>query len=516
MKRLIKNIRLLPLAIMLILLNACSEDFIDETPASVITEDEYYITVDELETGLVACYASLVTSTTSSPLVNWELCHWTIGDVGSDDAEKGGENETDWADMQAISYSRQVSSNSLVLNDWNTLYKSIARCNLVINKSVNIEGEEDNVATIVEQAKFIRGLCYFHLVTNFSGVPLVKSYLLPSETSLSKSSADSVWALVESDFKAATNLPTRDEWSETGRVTSGAAWAMLGKTYLFQEKYALANSAFKHVVEDNYSLVSDYGFIWRHDGENCNESIFELQYANGLSGGNIGSLNGILRISRDAYGGGWGFNCPTSDLLNEFEEGDPRTIYTFIFPGDKFPATDTTYVVANAKSPTGYHSRKAWIPWSERSGLGFADYDINYRYLRYAEVLLLYAESLNEVGQSDLALVYLNMVRERARNTPITDPQRESCIYDLSYTGDLLPDVTTTDQAELQEAIWHEQRVELAMEGHRRETLIRTGRFIDRMTEVKGASVDEDELLLPIPEDEVEISNGLIEQNPGY
>ena len=143
----------------------------------------------------------------------------------------------------------------------------------------------------------------------------------------------------------------------------------------------------------------------------------------------------------------------------------------------------------------------------------------NWRYCRYAEVLLFCAEALNEDGQREQARTYLNMVRERARNTPKVDPQRISTVWDSTYTGELLPDITTDDPVELRNAIWHEQRVELAQEGHRRWILLRTNRFKERMEAVKGAKgciVEDNEWLLPIPGNEVETSEGRIEQNPGY
>jgi hypothetical protein len=139
--------------------------------------------------------------------------------------------------------------------------------------------------------------------------------------------------------------------------------------------------------------------------------------------------------------------------------------------------------------------------------------------MRYAEVLLLYAESLNEVNKPDSARMLVNMVRDRARNTPVTDPQRMSCAYSLPHPAELLPDVTTNNQSDLRKAIWHEQRVELAIEGHRRNTLLRTGRFKERMEAAKsyaGVTVEPHELLLPIPPNEIEVSNHVLTQNPGY
>jgi hypothetical protein len=216
---------------------------------------------------------------------------------------------------------------------------------------------------------------------------------------------------------------------------------------------------------------------------------------------------------------GWGFDAPTSDLFHEFEEGDPRIIYTFIFKGDVFPYGSDTYTVENTDSPSGYSARKVWVPYSETVGLGYWEWEYNYRYMRYAEVLLLYAEALNEVNKADSAKMLVNMVRARARNTLTTDPQRISCSWDLSHNGPLLPEVTTSDKVELRNAIWHELRVELAIEGHRRNMLLRTGQFKLRMETAKrdeGCTVEDYEWLLPIPKKEVELSNGMLIQNPGY
>jgi hypothetical protein len=190
-----------------------------------------------------------------------------------------------------------------------------------------------------------------------------------------------------------------------------------------------------------------------------------------------------------------------------------------MFKGDVFPMGNETYTVLNTESPTGYNSRKAWIPYAERENWGWWELDFNYRYMRYAEVLLLYAESLNEVNKQDSARLLVNMIRERARNIPTTDEQRISCAYPLPHPEDLLPEVTTNNQSELRQAIWHEQRVELATEGHRRDALLRTGRFKEYMEKAKayaGVIVEQHEWLLPIPEQEITLSNGLLTQNPGY
>lgn len=503
----------LTLLITILLTPSCSEDFLDRPPVSTLTEENYFKDVPELETGLVACYGAL------GSFAGFELDHWTNGNIGSDDAEKGSD-DSDLSELLEISFSRQTPSNGFIWGTWIDCYQVIARCNVVIDKSSGTHGDAMGIEKIVDQAKFIRALCYYHLIVAFGDVPLVTKYLAPSELNLTRSPAPEIWAQIEKDLIDASDLPTKSEWNQSGRVTSGAVYSLLGKVYLTQRMYTKANSAFHKVVSsEEYILAPDFGFIFRYEGENCDESVFEIQRKSHISGGNLGTFSGPLRMPRDQWDQ-WGFDCPTADLFDEFETGDPRIIYTFMFKGDVFPIDESNnYTVENNDSPTGYNNRKGWIPFSERSGLNWDEYDINYRYMRYSEVLLLYAESLNEVNKPDSAKMLVNMVRSRARNTSTTDPQRVSCAYPLPQPGNLLPDITTSNQDELRQAIWREQRVELAMEGHRRNTLIRTDRFKVRMEAAKGdkgCTVEPHELLYPIPQNEIDVSNNLLTQNPGY
>ncbi|MFN8254484.1 MAG: RagB/SusD family nutrient uptake outer membrane protein [Bacteroidales bacterium] len=500
----------------LVMINySCSEEFLDQKPTSSFYEQNYYKNVDELNSGLVACYASLRQPYYSS----YDIMDWTIGDIGSDDADCGS-FYSDQPDLYNISYSRQNTSNYWVFLNWLSYYGTIATCNKVIDRSPGTEGDTTDIRRIVNEAKFLRALIYYNLVTRFGAVPLVTKFLLPAELTLPRAPEEEVWKQIESDLKDATELPDKSYYAEPGHATSGAAWSLLGKCYLTEQKYDLANQAFSMVVNSGqYSLVDDYGYIFRKEGQNCEESVFEMQTLTNLqSGGNLCSWSAPFRLPRDDRG--WGYDCPTEDLLSEFEPGDPRVIYTFIFKGDVFPKDDYgDYIAENSESPTGYNARKAWIPYDETNNLGWDQWAINYRILRYAEVLLLYAESLNETDQPNAALSLLNQVRARARITPAADPQRISCVRDLSYTGELLPDVTTTDKTQLREAIWHEQRVELAIEGHRRNMLLRIGQFKERMETAKAyaeVTLEPYHNLLPIPMDEIRLSNNVLTQNPGY
>jgi len=514
-----------------ILVFSCSEDFLQTKPTSSLTEANYFTSVDELESALYACY-SAITAYYAKPFMFNHLAFplFAIGDVGSDDSEAGGGDPT-W-DLESafheISMSRQGTENFMLWFWWRMNYDLIAKCNLVIDKSAemlqNPDFGADRIERIVDQAKFFRAFGFYNLVTMYGDIPMPTHFLKPDELDLVRTSASLVWDQIEKDLEDATKLPLKSEWGESGRISQGAAYALLGKVYMWQEEYGKAIDAYNEVINSNeYALVTEYGDVHRHGSEHGIESIFEFQHATGTDGGDMTTWFWIFTIPSDVGAGwGWGFGNPTQDLIDEFEPGDPRIIYTAIFEGDVFPSSFSDsgrYVVENNGSQTGYTSRKTWIPVDERTSSDPWNLDKNYRYCRYAEVLLFCAEALNKEGQPEKAKEYLKMVRQRARNSSPEDADRISCVWDLSYTGELLPDVTTSDPAALREAIWHEQRVELAFEGHRRWILLRTERFKEAMEVAKGAKgciVEDHEWLLPIHPDEVNYSNGRIPQNPGY
>lgn len=514
-----------------LLLASCSEDFLQTTPTSSLTEANYFTSVDELESALFACYA-VTTAYFSDDFMFSHIAFplFAIGDVGSDDSEVGGGDPT-WdveSAFHEISMSRQGSENFMLWFWWSMNYDLIGKCNLVIDKSdgmlQNPDFDADRIEKIVDQTKFFRAFGFYNLVTMYGDIPLPTHFLRPDELDLERTSTSMVWDQIEKDLEDATNLPLKSEWGESGRISQGAVYALLGKVYMWQEEYGKAIDAYNEVINSNeYGLMTEYGDVHRHGSEHGIESIFEFQHATGTDGGDMTTWFWIFTTPSDAGAGwGWGFGNPTQDLIDEFEPGDPRVIYTAIFEGDTFPSPfmdNGRYVVENNGSQTGYTSRKTWIPVDERTSTHPWSLDKNYRYCRYAEVLLFCAEALNNEGQPEKAKEHLNMVRQRARDSSPDDVERISCVWDLSYTGELLPDVTTSDPIELQDAIWHEQRVELAFEGHRRWILMRTKRLKEAMEAAKGAKgciVEDHELLLPIHPDEVNYSNGRIPQNPGY
>jgi hypothetical protein len=300
---------------------------------------------------------------------------------------------------------------------------------------------------------------------------------------------------------------------------------------MFQHNYAEAVKYLGHVVASGtYSLLPNYGDNWKID--NSMESIFEIpNKMNSDPGLALGTNIPHFFTTRSTTNyQGYGFHCPTKDLFDAFEPDDPRITYTFTMTGDRY-LNDVEDQNNIGNSPSPYGDRKIEVPYYKR--IGYYPWIISYniRYIRYDDVLLLYAEALNETGQSTMALTYLNEIRRRARNSDPWDSDREKQVYvpqtDVNTT---LPDITITDQDSLRKIIWHERRCELAMEGWRREDLCRQRRFGQVMKAYylkhksdssnqssKGQFFDENrDYLLPIPQTEIDYSDGMIKQNPGY
>jgi hypothetical protein len=509
------------LGLTLIAAGSCSKKNLDKTVYGVTTSDNYYETEEQIRNALTECYYQVK----GVPYNTLQTAHYFFGDISTDDALKGGASEADYADGQQIQNFTMTSTNAVAGFLWSSAYTLINRCNTVIENAPNATGDKDLLTRYTNEAKFLRAWAYFNLVTAYGGVPLIVKNLEPDDILLPKSSPEEVFAQIYTDLTDATALPKRSEYpeSEMGRVTSGAAWALIGKSYMFQGDFPNAETAFSKVVTSGeYELNSEYYMNFENEFRNSKESVFEIQFQ-AIPGVYPAVGNQLLEFfSSRSTEGGWGFHIPSQDLWDAYDPDDPRLTYIFIRPGDKFAGDN--HVQDNSISPNGYQDRKIFVKTDERNGY-LNNVNKNWTVIRYADVLLMYAEALNENGNSGAALPYLNDVRERARNSNPLDPKREIQAYvpptDPSVS---LPDVTTTDKAELRKAIWKERRLELGMEGHRRFDLLRQKRFGEVMRAYatkynvdKGKLFSDDrDYLLPIPSNEVTLSQGTIEQNPKY
>ena len=417
-----------------------------------------------------ACYVPLSFRDPASNVI------WVLADVSSDDAEKGS-NPGDQADFETVQSFNITPINAAVEAQWRRDYDGVFRCNAVVD---GLPATNTNVsATVLNQsvgeAKFLRAWYYFQLTTLYGDIPLHLKVETPEELQSPVVKQAQIFAQVEADCQdAAKQLP--DSWSgaDVGRATKGAALALLAKTYLYEQKWPEAAQTAQLVTAQAYSLVPVYADNFRLATETNSEVIFAALHVSNLSPSQGNALNQWFAPRPQ---NGYGFYNPTQRLVDSYEKSaagvpDPRLDYTIARTGhDYFGVTyDSTW------SNTGYLSKKHIQPLSEVPTSIKGDGGLNFQAIRYAEVLLIEAEALNESGQSAAALAPLNQVRKRAR---------ESYLYDTALGGTaagggtvpdgLLPDITTTDQNALRDLIRQERHVELATEFQRFFDIIRYG-----------------------------------------
>ncbi|HSZ86041.1 MAG TPA: RagB/SusD family nutrient uptake outer membrane protein [Puia sp.] len=445
---------------------SCSK-FLDKQQQGVYNTTDFYTSSDAAIQAVNAAYIQLTfTNATANPL-------WVFGDVASDDAVKGGQ-AGDNPDIGAIDNFTYNSSNANLSAEWGNFYEGITNCNLVLANIPSISMDTALRSRILGEAKFLRAWYYFMLVNIYGDVPVVLTPLLPAQLQIAQTPAQQIYeSVIEPDLFAAINaLPVNYTGTDVGRATSGAATALLSKVYLYQQKWdsSLIYSQ-KIIAGAQYSLMKIYSQNFDADHKNNSESIFEVQM---LSNQAIGVGNNLNQWFAPQVDNGYFFNCPTQNFVDEFERTDsgvydPRLDYTI--GRDSMPWFNGEIFLASW-SPTGYLTKKYQQPFSEvpisLKGTGSCDYLA----VRYADVLLFNAEALNELGQTTAALIPLNQVRKRAR---------ESYLYDSTQAGvgvipnGLLPDVTAIDQGSVRTAIQHERRVEFGFEFHRFFDIIRWG-----------------------------------------
>ena len=465
----------------------------DQEPEYVIDADNYFNSEDDYYKALVGAY-DLLQSTYQNVL---------MGEIASDNTLSGGESANDVVGFQQVDEMTHGPVNDQIKKVWDWMFAGVQRCNFIMENKDKTEFEGKN--QIIAETRFLRAYYHFELVKWFGGIPLKgdEMFVIGDEKTIPRSSVEEVYASIEADLiYASENLaPVAPQ---LGRVTQGAAYALLGKVYLFQEKYQQAATALDQVIgSGQYSLVQDYATLFEFEQENGPESIFEVQYVDNegagfeclqCSEGNVAvGFNGIRNYSGDLFTSGYSFNVPTEAVYNAFDEEDLRRDIAILNIEVWANATGATYGIGYKH--TGYFNRK-YLP-RVRSDQSAGDMNLtnpnNYRAIRYADVLLMAAEAYNRGGLSDAtARNYLNQVRERA-------------------FGNANHNVTTSGSA-LTEAIWRERRLELVGEAHRFFDLVRTGQAA---ANIDGFVAGKHELF-PIPFEEIQYSNGNWQQNPNY
>lgn len=476
------------------------DDMLDIEPEFAQDAESYFNTPQDYEQALTGAYDLLQTSYTQL---------W-IGEIASDNAIAGGESVNDNPSLHDIENMSHGGVNTLLQDVLRFNYAGITRVNFIFeNKDkLDFEGKDQ----ILAEASFLRAYYYFQLVKYFGDIPLIVDRRIGIEeaTSMARTPASEVYAQIENDLTAAANVLG---WTNPvkGRITKGAALSLLGKVYLYQDKFNEAAIAFDEVINDGpYSTITmmeseDFANLFSVASEGNSESVFEIEYS-GDEGGGYGcfvclegnlavGFHGIRQYTGPVYGDGNSYNLPTQDLYDAFDPSDIRRDGTILdidaFIAEQENSSAITYAVGGG-GHTGYYNNKYLKRQNE---LGLADNDltspVNYRAIRYSDVLLMAAEAHNRKSapNDEQARNYLNQVRARVG------------MPEINSSGSTL----TND-------IWEERRLELSGEGYRFWDLVRTGRAAD---EIEGFTPGKNELF-PIPQVEIDLAGGNWAQNQGY
>jgi starch-binding outer membrane protein, SusD/RagB family len=492
-----KKYIILPILLLLLSVNmtvSCSDEFINENPPYSIDSENYFNSETDYYNALVAAY----------DLLHSSYINVMLGEIASDNTLSGGESVNDVIGIQQIDDMTHTSVNGNLKDVWNWMYVGVQRCNYIMEFKDKTEFTGKN--QIIAETRFLRAYYHFELVKFFGPLPLKgdKRFGLDDEKTIPRSSVAEVYASIESDLLyAIDNLSVIAP--QTGRATKGAAQALLGKAYLYQNKFTQSAQILEQVIVSNkFSLVSNYDTIFENNNENNSESVFEIQYTDAqgasfdclqCSEGNVAvGFNGIRNYSGPFFDGGFSFNVPTQASYDAYEVGDKRRDVAILNIVTWAAANNATY--GTGYKHTGFFNRK-YIARKGDTNIG--DQNLtnpnNYRAIRYADVLLMAAEANNRGGIDDAkARTFTNLVRRRA-------------------FGDLLHDVPSlTTGSALTDVILSERRVELMGEGHRFFDLVRTGKAVGKIT---GFTANKNEIF-PVPFEEIQFSSGNWQQNRGY
>ena len=501
------------LTIVLTLNYGCKKSLLDQNNPNTLTVEQFWKTESDAKKGINAAYAMFYQNGVWNRWIYFRL------DLTSDE---GWSNSPwvelgDWTRFQYINYNFWEGN----VNTYRDTYKAIFRCNQVLTYVPTIQfADEKKKTEILAQAKFLRGLYYYYAAILWENFPIVTELQNPADLP-QKSSLAQVWALVEKDLtEASAGLP--DQWTgaELGRATKGAAQALLGKAFMQQRKWSEAKTAFDYLVtgsgRSNYDLVPNYQDNFRAENENNRESVFEIQFSDANKTGegdgpsaNMGSNRSQFFAPRSI---GWSDGQARYWMVGEFKKErttdnliDPRLRYTLFYPALEADFGDKIY-----GRSWQWGAEEAWFKKYSRDYMRTnEDYfnQVNNRLIRYADVLLMYAEALNELGQTTEACQYVNRVRARAKMANLA----------VAYPA------IGTNKDLFRERLKTERVLELCGESVRFADLKRWGELDSQAGVDKVALRDPDfknfvvgkSIRLPLPQVEVSNNPNLV-QNPNY
>lgn len=538
-------------------LKSCSQDFLERDPYGVLTEDQFILSDNAGLKLVTSCY---------QPMLNgwaYTVNKIAIGEEVVDNADGGGSDPGDRPQTFEVGTGRPLPSNALLFETWNNRYTGIGKCNVALDAFVrNREAlignglSEAELAQYIAEVKFLRAWYYFDLITIFKEVPLILTVETP-DVRKEKASIMELHDQLYKDLDEAINeinFPRLKDISvptEKGRATKDAAYALKARAALFfaglteqghlegdaiAEYHTAKNAAHDIIDGGDLALLPDFQDLYRGDytvGPSSSEIIFGVLRNYDPAFGLGGDAAAIMNVGRNNVGG-YGGNTPTRDLAAAYDPADPRKMFTIISHNDVFLTSSGGEEVHNYR---GYyndyslqHSRKAFVPQQYRQQNNLLMSNWQPYWIRYSEVLLIYAEALYKTGGSTTeSLQYLNEVRRRAFVT--TSKTDDPAVYrlfaeDLKEIDDAFFNQIYAIKAldDIYSAIKQERRLELALEGLRLYDLIRWGDYATRMQEYhqeygfadQGMNASENSWPFPIPQIEIDRSNGALVQHANY
>lgn len=477
------------LTIFLLGLSGCSDSFLNEEPKDFLSPTNFYQTESDASAALVAVYSNL------RSIYSQNL--YFVGDMPSEQTNQGSGTNVDRININNFQFE---PINGITTSLWNDSYDNINRANTVIGRVPSIAMNVERRSMIVAEARFLRALNYFNLVRIFGGVPLrLQETSSLNGLDLARSSAEEVYTTIIADLKEAEAvLPNQQTGANIGRASKGAASTLLAYVYLTKKDWANAAAKSQEIIDKatayGYALFTNYADLWKIENENKLEHIFMCQFQSGPEG--LGSAYSHFFMSRQANailkgGSGYAIHLVEDTFWKSFASGDTRRDVSIL---SSFTDPATQKVISYSSTAL---SELSIFKYYDPAPFARNNNNNNYPILRYADVLLINAEALNETaGPNGQAYENLNKIRRRAK------------------LPDLAPGLT---QQQFREAVLRERNWELCFESKRYFDLTRTETLVPVM-KAAGKNPQPYNLLFPIPQREIDINNEITQadQNPGY
>lgn len=477
-------------------LTSC-ESFLTEVPLSTVSGDKFFKTTSDANVSISAIYSNI--------RGHYNGNVWYFGDISTEIASNGETTST-------LNSGEYTSADLSFRDMWTVMYRTINYANDAIK---NIPGITMNISLrdrYVAEARFLRALSYFELVRAFGGVPKITEPTTdPSNNSIPRATADEIYNLIFEDLKICeTVLPANYAAADIGRATSGAAKALMAKAYLQKGDFANTLIKTKEVIQSgNYQLLPNLKDVFDVTKKNGKEHIFSIQFKAGFATETLGSNITYTFASRNPEinpnGNGKASGSGVAAELQWYNSipDHYRKRYTIL---KSFPSLYYPVIKANGPALAGPTCMKYWDP---KYTTNVGGDDANWMVLRYADILLMFAEAENEInGPTQAAYDAVNQIRKRARDENNNNIDEPSEIAEL-------PNLAGLSKDDFRKAVWNERDMELCFEGHHRWDLVRTNRFAQVMQASGRTTITEKNNLFPIPALEI-AANPNLTQNPGY